>query len=43
MWRNIASNFLTIAILILVAAAGAVAWGQRQYAGPGPLAEAICF
>lgn len=43
MWRNIASNFLTIAILILVAAAGAVAWGQRQYAGPGPLSEAICL
>lgn len=43
MWRHIASNFLTIAILILVAAAGAVAWGQRQYSGPGPLAEAICF
>jgi len=43
MWRNIASNFLTIAILILVAAAGMVAWGQRQYAGPGPLAEAICL
>ena len=43
MWRNIASNFLTIAILILVAAAGVVAWGQRQYATPGPLTEAICF
>ncbi|MFN6952687.1 MAG: endolytic transglycosylase MltG [Albidovulum sp.] len=43
MWRNIASNFLTVAVVILVAAAGAVAWGQRQYAGPGPLAEAICF
>ncbi|WP_347313104.1 endolytic transglycosylase MltG [Defluviimonas sp. SAOS-178_SWC] len=43
MWRNIASNFLTIAILLLVMAAGLVAWGQRQYAGPGPLAEAICF
>ncbi|OYX44363.1 MAG: branched-chain alpha-keto acid dehydrogenase subunit E2 [Rhodobacterales bacterium 32-67-9] len=43
MWRNIASNFLTIAILLLVVAAGLVAWGQRQYAGPGPLAEAICF
>lgn len=43
MWRNIASNFLTIAIVILMAVAGAVAWGQRQYSGPGPLAEAICF
>ncbi len=43
MWKHIASNFLTIAILILVAVAGVVAWGQRQYTGPGPLAEAICF
>jgi UPF0755 protein len=43
MWRHIASNFLTIAILLLVAAAGIVAWGQRQYTGPGPLAEPICF
>lgn len=42
MWRHLASNFLTVAILLLVAAAGAVAWGQRQYTGPGPLTEAIC-
>ncbi len=43
MWRNIASNFLTIAILLLVAAAGLVAWGQQQYSGPGPLADAVCY
>ena len=43
MWRHVASNFLTIAILLLAAAAGVVAWGQRQYTGPGPLAEPICF
>ncbi len=43
MWRNIASNFLTIAIVILVAMGGAVAWGQRQYTGAGPLAAAICL
>lgn len=43
MWRNIASNFLTIAIVLLVAAAALVAWGQRQYSGPGPLADAICY
>ncbi|MEZ5731533.1 MAG: endolytic transglycosylase MltG [Paracoccaceae bacterium] len=43
MWRHVASNFLTVAILLLVAAAGVVAWGQRQYAGPGPLDDAICF
>ncbi len=43
MWRHIASNFLTVAILILVAVGGAVAWGQRQYVSPGPLAAAICL
>ncbi len=43
MWRNIVSNFLTLAILLLVVVAGVVAWGQGQYRGPGPLAEAICF
>ena len=43
MWRNIASNFLTVAIVLLAAAAALVAWGQRQYNGPGPLADAICY
>jgi UPF0755 protein len=43
MGRHIASNFLTLLVVILIAAAGAVAWGQRQYTGPGPLAEAICL
>lgn len=43
MWRSIASNFLTLALVILVAAAGVVAWGKRQYAGPGPLGEPVCF
>ncbi|MCW3782212.1 endolytic transglycosylase MltG [Defluviimonas salinarum] len=42
MWKHIAANFLTIAIVLLMAVAGVVAWGQRQYVGPGPLAEAIC-
>ncbi len=41
-WRNIASNFLTVAIVILIAAAAAVAWGKRQYSGPGPSAVAQC-
>ncbi|MBC7139047.1 MAG: endolytic transglycosylase MltG [Defluviimonas sp.] len=43
MWRSIASNFLTLAIVLLIAAGGLVAWGQRQFTGPGPLAEAICL
>ena len=41
-WRNIASNFLTIAVILLVAAAAAVAWGKRQFDGPGPSAMAQC-
>ena len=43
MWRSIASNFLTIAIVLLAVAAGVIAWGKNQYSGPGPLAEAICL
>ncbi|TQS73963.1 endolytic transglycosylase MltG [Rhodobacteraceae bacterium] len=43
MWRNIASNFLTVMILILVAVAGLVAWGKRQYIEPGPLAQGMCL
>jgi UPF0755 protein len=43
MWRSLASNFLTIAIVLLAAAAIGVGWAQRQYSGPGPLAQAICL
>lgn len=43
MWRNIASNFLTVAVLLLVIAAAAVAWGRRQFDGPGPSAVAQCI
>ncbi|MRX50558.1 endolytic transglycosylase MltG [Paracoccus sp. S-4012] len=41
-WRNLASNFLTLLVVLLVAAAGVVAWGKQQYAGPGPSAMAQC-
>ncbi|MCT8329235.1 endolytic transglycosylase MltG [Albidovulum sediminis] len=43
MWRHVASNFLSIAVVVLVVVAGVVAWAQRQYVGPGPLADAICY
>ncbi len=43
MARSIASNALTIGIVILVALAGVLAWGRREYSGDGPLAEAICL
>lgn len=43
MWRAIASNALTLFIVLLVVAAGVLAWGRQVYKQPGPLAEAICF
>ncbi|WP_313352911.1 endolytic transglycosylase MltG [Paracoccus sp. (in: a-proteobacteria)] len=41
-WRNIASNFLTLLIVILIAVAAAVAWGKHEYSKPGPAAVAAC-
>ncbi|MFC0280421.1 endolytic transglycosylase MltG [Falsigemmobacter intermedius] len=43
MWKSIASNALTLFIVALIAVAGLIAWGKRQYEGPGPLTEAVCF
>lgn len=42
MWRNIASNGLTLLILAFAAVAGLIAWGQSRFTAPGPLAEGIC-
>lgn len=42
MWRNIASTFLTLAVVGLIAVAVAVAWGRTQYTGPGPSQIAQC-
>ncbi len=41
-WRHIASNFLTLLIVILIAAAATVAWAKHQYTAPGPSAVAAC-
>jgi UPF0755 protein len=43
MWRSIASNALTLFVVLLVVAAGILTWGRNQFAGPGPLTEAICL
>ncbi len=43
MWRNLASNVLTLLIVALVFGAGALGYAQRQYSTDGPLAEAICL
>ncbi len=42
MWRNIASNFLTLAIVALVAVVGAIGWARHEFNGPGPLTQAYC-
>ncbi|MCV6593744.1 MAG: endolytic transglycosylase MltG [Silicimonas sp.] len=43
MWRNIASNGLTVIIVALVVLAGIIGWGQREYGAEGPLSQAICL
>jgi UPF0755 protein len=43
MWKAIASNALTLMIVILVMAAGMVAWARNEFQKPGPLADAICL
>ena len=42
MARAIASNALTVFVVLLLAVASAVIWGRHEYTGPGPLAEAVC-
>ncbi len=42
MWRAIASNALTVFVLVLVIAAGFLAWGRELYVSPGPLADTAC-
>lgn len=43
MWRSIASNALTLFIVILIAMAALVAWGRNEFVAPGPLAAPICL
>ncbi|AVW90755.1 endolytic transglycosylase MltG [Celeribacter baekdonensis] len=43
MWRSIASNALTLMIVVLIAFAGAIAWGKREYTAAGPLEQAVCL
>lgn len=43
MWRSVASNGLTILIVLILTLGALVSWGQRQYRGPGPLTQAICL
>ena len=43
MWRSVASNALTLFVVVLVVVAGVLAWGKREFSAPGPLAEGMCL
>ncbi|MCA8881871.1 MAG: endolytic transglycosylase MltG [Rhodobacteraceae bacterium] len=43
MWRSVASNALTLFVVILIGLGVAVAMAQREWRSPGPLAEAVCL
>lgn len=43
MWRSVAANGMSFLILALIALAGAIAWGQREFRAQGPLTEAVFF
>lgn len=43
MWRHIASNAITLLIVIVFLLGGVVLWGQRQYVAEGPLEQQICL
>lgn len=43
MWRAVASNTLTLFILVLVLAAGLLAWARQEFTAAGPLAAPICL
>jgi len=43
MIRHIVANAFTLMIVGLIALAVIIAAGQRQFVGPGPLTQAVCF
>lgn len=43
MWRHIASNALTMLIVLLFLGGGVILWGKGQYENAGPLQTAICL
>ncbi len=43
MWKSIAANGMSFLIVVFIALAGAIAWGQREYRAEGPLADAVFF
>ncbi|MEM9638955.1 MAG: endolytic transglycosylase MltG [Pseudomonadota bacterium] len=43
MWRHIASNAVTMLIVLLFLGGGVILWGKGQYEAAGPLEQAICL
>lgn len=43
MWKHIAANGISFLIVVLIAAAAALGWGQRQWNADGPLESAAFF
>lgn len=43
MWRNIASNAITMLIVGMFLLGGVILLGQNQYSAEGPLSEAVCL
>jgi UPF0755 protein len=43
MWRNIASNALTLFIVLLIVMSGLLTLGRNMYQDPGPLVQSVCF
>lgn len=41
-WRNLASNMLSLLVLVLVVVAGVIAWARHEFTGPGPSTRASC-
>ena len=43
MWRHIASNALTLLVVLVFLLGGLVLWGQNEYTSRGPLQDQICL
>lgn len=43
MWRNVASNALTLLVVVLIGVGGLLAWGQNEFTSKGPLERGICL
>lgn len=43
MWRSLASNMMTVLVVVLFLLGGVILWGKSKYTAEGPLETAICL